>query len=227
MAELILINPAKPLKGKKMATRKRARTAAQKRATAKLIAFNKSRRSGRTSVKRRKSNPARAVSAPAAAPAPRRRRTNPTVSVAKRSRRRRNPTGGASGIMPMLNAALMGAVGATAVGAAMNYLPLPAALKTGYIRPVTQAALALSLGIFGRKFLGRNAVKMAEGALTVTLTETIKQVGSQAGIQLGYYSPGMMMNEYVQPALPMPAPRPEYRNTSYDGMSEYVSEYLS
>lgn len=213
--ELLLVNPAR--KVKKMAKR---RTAAQRRATAKLVALNRARRRGSVASKpRRRRNPVTVVNT-----APARRRRASVRTIARRVRRRRNPAPAMGGAMSMLQTAFMGAIGATAVSAVSGFLPLPDTLKMGQMKNVTTAALALSLGIFGRRFLGRNAIKMAEGALTVALTDSIKTLATSAGMNLGYYSPAVQM----MPAGPMnyglPAPS-AYQNNAYEnsGLGEYVS----
>ncbi len=175
---LMLINPKR-----RSAGRKKPRSAAQKAATKKLVALNRTRRSPA-----RRSNPIKhhrkarhhAVSAPVRHH--RRRRSNP-ISLHKP--------------LAMLMPALYGAGGALVINAAMNYLPLPAMLTTGKVRYATKFGLAMLLGTFGKKLLGAKAHQMAEGAMIVTMTEALKDiVGGATGLQLGD-SDGI---SYISPA---------------------------
>ena len=119
-----------------------------------------------------------------------------------RRRRRSNPIGGMfGGIVPQLMTALKGAGGAIAVNAIYNYVPLPAMLRQGKMVYVTKAALAMFLGVFGRRFLGAAATDMARGALTVITTQAAVEVLANTGLRLGesysgigYYSPGEAMD---------------------------------
>jgi len=200
MEELLLVNPRK--------RRAKGRTAAQRLATSKLVALNKARR---------RKNPA--PRAAATSNPKRRRRAAPSVKSMYR-RRRRNPVSATGGLMPLLNAALMGAAGATAINAAVSYLPLPTALQTGNMKHVTKAAMAIGLGLFGRRFLGKAALSMAQGSLTVTMTDAIKDVAAGAGMSLGYYAPAVTM----APTGPMLEARTSYVNKAYEGagLGEYV-----
>lgn len=180
MAQLMLINPRR-----RSAGRKKTRTAAQKRATAKLVALNKSRK--------RRSNPI------AANPKRRTYRHAAASSAPRRSRRRSNPISLRNPVA-MLMPALIGAGGALAVNAVVNYIPLPAMLTQGRMRYVTKFGIAVLLGTVGRKFLGSKAEKMAEGSMIVTMTDALKDVvGGATGLQLGenddgiaYYSPAQI-----------------------------------
>ena len=152
---------------------KKARTAAQKAATRKMIAANKARRRGgkkRTKTAKRKSRPAVTVAVAASNPKRRRPRRRAAVTV----RARRNPSRRA-GFMGELTASIVpavwGAGGAIATkaisGMVVSRLPLPDALKQGYGRVAVDALLATALGVFGRRFLGNKASMMASGALTL------------------------------------------------------------
>lgn len=140
----------------------------------------------------------------------RRRRRKGSRAVSRR--RRRNPSSRGGGKLsfqralrsPMnfLKPALIGAVGAVAVNTAMSRLVplmLPASMQaqfmTGRMRYLTQGIAAIGLGIVAQKVGVRAAMaeKMAEGSLTVTLTDAIRDFALQAGIPLGgmgYYLPG-------------------------------------
>ncbi len=182
--ELLLINP------KRRSGARKPRSAAQKAATRKLVALNRSKR---------RSNPI------ATNPKRRARRSVARTTTTIRRRRHRNPISLKSP-MALLMPALMGAGGALAVNAAINYLPLPAFAKAGRTRYLTQFGLAFALGVFGKKFIGAKAEEMAKGAMIVTMTNALKDVvGGATGLQLGdagddgaisYYSPAQIA-EYV------------------------------
>lgn len=97
----------------------------------------------------------------------------------------------------MVGPALTGAIGAVAVHSVLTRLPLPPVLMTGKARFVTQGAAAIGLGMLASRFgfIGSGvAAKMAEGALTVTLNDAIKEFAADAGFNLGgmgYYLPGI------------------------------------
>lgn len=199
MSEILLVNP------RRRKSRK-TRSAAQKRATAKMLAANRARRGG---SKRRRKNPAPLS---AVMHNPRRKR--------RASSRRRNPislrrmvSGGASlAPMKLISSALVGAAGATAVNTIMARLPIPVTLMTGRTRYLTQGAAAILLGIVANKvkIVGSGtAAKMAEGSLTVTLHDAIKDVAAGFGMNLGgmgYYLPGRGV-QAVPSASGNPAPR--------------------
>lgn len=149
MPEMLLINPRKRGSAKK---RKTGRSAAQRRATAKLVAMNRARR-GRS-----------------ANPAPRKRRSaaRKVYSTARRvarrvMRRRRNPisTGGlgrlSTYLTPIKDAAVMGA-GAVAMDVAF-----------GYINPMLPASMRKTPGVIG----AGDAVK---AVLTVALGQLLSGV---------------------------------------------------
>lgn len=214
MEELLLVNPRK----RRAKSPKRRRTAAQRRATAKMIAANRSRR---------RSNPVSALANPRKR---RTRRRNPVAANPRRTRRyRRNPIGG--NITNMLTASVQGAAGAMVVNAAYNFLPLPDMLKTGVMSSVTKGALAVGLGMFGGKVLpGRVAAEMAKGALTVTMYDALKGVVDGVVSGLGYYTGGMTFPDVAALSVARtPAPQlSEYVNMpafERAGVSEYMSEY--
>lgn len=203
MAQLMLINPARrPSKRRKAGSRKA--TPAQLRALAKAR---------------------RARAGLSANPSPRRRRRTSLRAVARSTRRRarRNPIG-MGGIMGQLGTAVWGAGGALAVGAAYNMLPLPASLKTGMMSTVSKLALAVGVGLIAKPMIGRNAGKLAEGAMTVVVYEALQgmlpvSVGGSSVAGLGYMSPGLNAGGYALP-----------NNSVMSGMGEYVSgmgEYVS
>lgn len=190
MAELMLLNPAK-------------------RPT-------KRRRKGRALAKGRASRKTRARKNPAT-----RAVMRVSAASAKRRRARRNPIGlSGGGLMSQVMQAAQGAAGALAVDAVMTYVPLPAMLTTGTMRHVTKAGLAIALGLVGKKFLGRAAGRMAEGAMTVAAYSAAKEALGGVGMNLagvGYVSPAQSflpgMAEYINPS-PMG-----------QGVGEYVPNY--
>lgn len=188
MGQLMLINPAKR-------PAKRKATGAQLRALAK----------------------ARKARATAARPNPAKRPAMRAVVRSTRRKARRNPIG-ASGIMADLMGAAQGAGGALAVNAVVNLLPLPASMSAGWQKEAVKMAAAVALGTFGRKFIGRAAGKMAEGAMVVSAYNIISGMvpstfGGSAVAGLGYMSPGMIAGN-VPGVLP---------NGSVAGLGQYVS----
>lgn len=211
--EMLLINPTKR-KARKMA--RKTRTAAQRRATAKLVALNRARRRAKNPAPRRrtraKSGGSKSITI---------RQSNPV----RRIRRRRNPTNPVGGAMGLINSALLGTAGATLVNVTTNFLPLPPMLSTGYAKYLTRGALAIVMGLFGRRLMGRNALKMAEGALTVALTDAVQLAGAGMKMNLGYYAPA---EQYVTPAPMLSAPgMGEYMSGMGDIEEQGVGEYMS
>ncbi len=231
MEELLLINPSKrPRKRKSKGTTKmarktrRTRSAAQKRATARMLAANRARRGG---AKRRTVKARRSHAVYAANPAPRRRKykRNPIAARANPRRRRhykRNPA--SLGIMPLLTEATIGAAGALAVNTAVNWLPLPDALNTGLAKQAVKGAAAVALGLFGGMVLPRaTARKMAAGSLTVTVHEILQSTlsGMLPSAKLGFYPGGAPAPDMSRLMLANPARQSMGTNTMA-GMSEYI-----
>lgn len=178
---LLLINPRKRRKARKSGKRRARRTSA------------------------RRSNPVRAVRHRA-----RSRRRSPVRAYRSRARRRRNPLSLKSmsgGLLDSGLNALMGAGGAIVNDALMTYIPLPAIVKTGPL-----AILAKAFGAFGVGYLAAFAVgktrgaRMTEGALTVLAYQVVKPMVATvvplAGSDiegLGYYSPGMILQDSLSP----------------------------
>jgi hypothetical protein len=186
MEELLIVNPRR----RRARGKRKGRSAAQRAATRKMIAANRSRRSRR--------------SAPSMSINPRRRRRSRSRASARRYRR--NPAtpallrgfriGGTDPMRIVQNAAI-GAVGAIALNAVLSRLPLPMMLMTGRVRYLTQGAVAIGLGMLAANFKlvgSQVAAQAAEGALTVTLADAIKDFAAAAGFPLagmGYYLPGV------------------------------------
>lgn len=189
MAEMLLINPRKrrrnPAKG---------RTAAQRRATAKLVAMNRSRT-------RRRRNPVATV---AAAPMVRRRRmaarrANPAMRT---YRRRRNPAmlGGRFGlgsIMRSVQDALVQGGGAVAMdllyGQIAKFLPSTLQRTPGSIGlgDATKAVITVFLGHMLKGPTRGLSARAATGALTVQAHGIIAGL-LPSTMTLGYYTPGMV-----------------------------------
>lgn len=188
---------------RKRKTRRSRRTAAQRRATAKMLA-------ARWGTRR-------------ASPVRRRRRR--TMSVARvRRHYRRNPSPRIGNVMGLLTNAATGAAGAIAVNAVYGMLPLPATLKTGNMAHVTKAAIAIGLGAMVRN---RMVSEMVKGSLTVTAYDVIKGLVGNAipGLQgMGYYPGGAILPAPMQTALPAPTVS-EYVNSGMEGIDEYLSTY--
>jgi len=225
MADILLINPAKR-KGRKMA-RKKTRSAAQRRATAKLVAMNRRRSSPARRAPRRKArrrNPISIITARTPR-RPARRTRNPLGRRSGRHRRRRNPIslGGVSarGIIGQVKDALIGAGGAVAVDAAYARLSpmLPATLQRMPGSVGAGDAVKALFTILAGKLLSRMtrglSNRMAQGALTVQAHGIVSSM-LPAGL-LGYYSPARIvqgnnrvgptrsgMNAYLRPGAKSP-----------------------
>lgn len=232
MGTLAIINPSTRKSRRKS---RKHRSAAQRAATARLVAFNKSRRRSanpkrrRTHAKRRHS-PTRHYGMN---PAPRK--------TAKRRSRRRGSAGtsiSTRGIMGAIKPAAIGAVGAVAVQAVGNGLGnlLPAGFYSGYTKYAVNAAIAIALGKYGRRFLGGNAIAMQNGALAITAYQVIRDMingttfGASFGLSglrgLGYQGsapvfPGRTM-------LPRPGMSEYFPDSSFNGVnaSGGLSEYF-
>jgi hypothetical protein len=225
MAKILLINPAQR-KGRKMA-RKKTRSAAQRRATAKLVAMNRRRSSPARRAPRRKSrrgrNPITTLTSRVMRRRPARRVSNPLGR--RRVRRRRNPIslGGVSarGIIGQVKDALIGAGGAVAVDAAYARLSpmLPATLQRVPGSVGAGDAVKALFTILAGKLLSRMtrglSNRMAQGALTVQAHGIVSSM-LPAGL-LGYYSPARIvqgnnrvgpiragMNAYLRPGAKSP-----------------------
>lgn len=215
-----------------MATRKKARTAAQKRATKKMIAANRARARG-AAAPARKRRSARRAAPVAAAPARRRRasrrrtggwRITPAKTASRAGRqlryRRPNPI---DFLTTTLMPSVVGGAGALALDVAIGALPLPPALKTGPMAPLVKVAGAVGLGMIASKMVNRRVgEQIAAGALTVQVYNFAKamliKVGQGKIPGLSMYPDGYM-GEYVSgdetPAL------------GYTDSGMQVGEYVS
>lgn len=184
MAEMLLINPRARRKA-----RKAPRSAAQRRATAKLVAMSR----------RRRRNPAPAAAPLAMNPRRRRkmaRRSNP-VRFVRRARRMSNPAMrfSTAGIMAAFQQALVQGAGAVAFGIVhgqvqkflpASLVPTPGSIGIG---DAVKAALTVFIGSALRGPTRGLSVKAATGALTVQAHDLIKTFVPST-LPLGYAAPG-------------------------------------
>lgn len=228
MPQVLLVNPitrkgaAKAIKAAKkgavkMATaRKKPRTAAQKRATAKLVAMNKARRAGsgtkrraarKTTRKVRRSNPVETVMSNPK----RRRRSNPKRRSSKTAAthagrvlryRRRNPVGGMGEFLSQtLVPSAIGGGGALLLDIGLAVLPIPATMKVGAMAPIVRIAGAVGIGALAGMVTSRKtANQIAAGAMTVTLYQIMR--GFLARSLPAGSVPGLSAPPFYDPALP-------------------------
>jgi hypothetical protein len=184
MAEMLLINPRR-----RKARKSTRRSAAQRRATAKLVAMSRRRR-----------NPvARVV---AANPRKRRsykRRSNPVSMTRRVMRRRRNPSMRFSfaGVMAAIQGAVIQGAGAVAFdlihGQVQKFLPanlVPVAGRPG-LGDLVKAGLTVFLGQALSPMTRGLSARAATGALTVQAHALIRGF-VPSSMPLGYASPGMV-----------------------------------
>lgn len=183
MAEMLLINPRARRKA-----RKAPRSAAQRRATAKLVAMSR----------RRRRNPAPAAAPLAMNPRRRRkmaRRSNPIRMI--RRARRSNPAMrfSTAGLMAAVQQALVQGAGAVAFdivhGQVQRFLPASLVPTPGSIGigDAVKAALTVFIGSALRGPTRGLSVKAATGALTVQAHSLIKTFVPST-LPLGYAAPG-------------------------------------
>lgn len=206
---------------------KAKRSAAQKRATAKMIAANRARARGakRATPRKPAARPAAKRSAPRAAPRPKKRTSArrgpggwPITSAAAASRagralrhRRPNPIGGF--VKDTLMPSVVGGAGALALDVAVGMLPLPPALKSGPMAPLVKAAGAVGLGMIASKALGRRTgEQVAAGALTVTVYNVARMMLVKAS---GGRIPGLSgyVDEYVSEYVDYAPPQLGYESS--------------
>jgi hypothetical protein len=189
MAEMLLINPRRRRARK---ARKAGRSAAQRAATRRLVAMNRSRR------RSRRSNPAPAV----VAMNPRRRRmsrrrSNPVRMI----RRRRNPAmlGGFSfrSVIGAMQEALIQGGGAVAMdllhGQINRFLPAMLQRTPGQVGlgDVVKASITVLVGTALRGPTRGLSMKAATGSLTVQAYDIVKNL-LPSTMQLGYMTPGVI-----------------------------------
>lgn len=208
MSQLLLLNPKARSKRKTSAKRKPRRTAAQRAATARMLAANRSRRSVSHN------------------PAPRRSRRKPY---------RRNPIGrarrsvamiGNSGAMGLLKSGVAAGVGAVGVDIAFGQIsrflpasmatPLDATGGTNWLYFVAKFGVAVGVAYVGRKTRFRKFTDAAAVGSATIMAYQITRSMLPASVALGaYVNPGRVMqpasgmnglNAYVGRSLPnMPA----------------------
>ena len=251
MPQVLLVNPS-PRKGstrakaqpkRKLKMAKKARSAAQKAATRKLIAFNRSKARGakRAAPRKPAARPASKRRAARSAPAPKRktRRTSarrgsggwPITSTTAASRagralRHRRPNPINNFMKDTLMPSVVGGAGALALDVAVAMLPLPPALKTGPMAPLVKAAGAVGLGILAGKFVNRRVgEQVAAGGLTVMAYNIGRQLLVKAG---GGKIPGLngYVDEYVSEYVDYNPPQLGYESSGGQvGEAEMLEGY--
>jgi hypothetical protein len=235
MPQVLLVNPS-PRKGIKrksaskgkaaMATRKKPRTAAQKRATAKMIAANRSRKRASPAQKAMVKRSVKRRAAYAASTPKRRKYKRSSVAAASsagRTLRYRRPNPIGNFFKDTLIPSAVGGAGALALDVAVAALPLPPAMKTGPMAPIVKVAGAVGLGMLAGQFLGRKTgEQVAAGALTVTIYNfarvTLNRLSGGKIPGLAMYPDGYL-NAYVSDA--------EVPELGYEGSGMQVGEYVS
>lgn len=189
MAEMLLINPRRRRARK---ARKAGRSAAQRAATRRLVAMNRSRR------RSRRSNPA-----PAAVVAmnPRRRRMARRSNPVRMIRRRRNPAmlGGFNfrTVVSAMQDALIQGGGAVAMdllhGQINRFLPAMLQRTPGQVGlgDVVKASITVLVGTALRGPTRGLSMKAATGSLTVQAYDIVKNL-LPSTMQLGYMTPGVI-----------------------------------
>lgn len=198
MPELMLINPRKRRRKRKM-TAKQARY------------FGKRRK------RRARSRSASPLTGVAMNPRRRRRRT---FTAARRYRRNPIKFSPAAFMKNTLMPSAIGAGGALGLDVVMGFLPLPAAMKTGPMRPVIKLVGAIGIGMLaGMVANRRTAEQITAGAVTVVLYDTLKGFMQKA-------MPNIPLGENDYPALEYMSPAMTVDGMSQnDDMSAYVPEY--
>lgn len=169
------------------ARRSAKQKAASKRNIKKAQAKNRGRGRRKTTTRRR---------------TPKRRRN---TAVARRSNPRRSTRlPSIKGIIDsQVIPAAIGGTGAVIDDLLVNFLPLPAQFKSGWMRHLTKAIGAVLIGYVGGMFLTkRTADQLGAGAMTVVGYNVVRELMANfaPGIPLGeYLDPGM--GEYLDPAL--------------------------
>lgn len=203
MAELMLINPRKRKRRRKMSAKQN-------------MYFGKRRKKRNLGTALMATNPSR--------------RRSYSVSRS-RKRYRRNPIGGGFKPMTFVTQTLMpsaiGAAGALGLDIVMGFLPLPATLKTGPMRPLIRIAGAVGIGmIAGMVTNKRMGEQVGAGALTVVLYDTLKGFVAKTMPTLTL---GDIENDYPSIEYLSPAPQVDnmsaYVGTDYSPVGEYVEGY--
>jgi hypothetical protein len=174
---------------------KKRRTAAQKAATRKLIAFNRGSKRASKPKKHRRHHPVATTN-----PHPhKRRRTrsgNPIFMKKRRHHRKGNPIS-VGGLWSFVKQGSVGAIGALGIDFVMGMAPLPDYLvqrkapdgSINYLYYATKTGAALLLAHFGKGVFGSAAETAAMGSMTVNLYDLFRSI-MPAGIPLGYVNAG-------------------------------------
>lgn len=230
MPHVLIVNPIEEKGARIMA--KKARSAAQKRATAKMIAANRRAR--------RRSNPSTALTTTSSSSRKsKRRRSSGKVT---RYHRRRNPIGGRGGfaldkfLSGTLMPAAVGGGAALALDVLLGVLPLPPALKTGLMRPVVRIGGSLGLGALAGMLGGRKlGEQIAAGALTVIAYDTLRSFMPRVlpnvplaanDLELAYYQAGQEVGAADVEALEALETEEAVGYYEEPGVGEYVEEYV-
>ena len=181
MSELVLINP------RRRGSRKRKMTAKQRQ----FFGPRPKRRKFKARVRRARARTLMAL--------PKKRR--------RVARYRRNPIGGFSVknfAKDTLIPSGIGAAGALGLDLLLGFLPLPAAIKTGPMRPLVKLVGAVGLGMVAGMVGSRKmAEQVTAGAVTVVLYDTIKGFAqkqfptlplSDADYSLEYINPAQVVD---------------------------------
>lgn len=202
---------------------KRRRSAAQKAATARMLAARRAKYSHNPSPRKRRHSRRKMHHNPSA----RHHVKRAYHRIRHHARRyRRNPSPRLGGLGNMLMPAVYGAGGALAIDLVTGYLPLPLAIKVSPARHLIKGLLAVGMGMV---FRGRIGSEMAKGGLTVALHDAAReavqtfapsvQLGAEPTVQdlagIGYYSPAAT----GEPALGF------YQDQGMAGMAGYSTEY--
>lgn len=167
------------------------------------IIFMNPRRKARKARKSRRRSRRSVAAVVHSNPVRRRRRGKRMTLRSVRRGTRRNPLIPAGFVNGQLIPAAQGAAGALALDLALGYIPLPEQLKTGMVRHVTKAALAVGIGVAVEKLSNRTAGKAAAlGALTVVLHDAAREAVAKAApsVRLGEYLSDSDLAEYLSGA---------------------------
>lgn len=223
MSELMLINPRRKKRARKMSAKQRAYFGGgrrKRRASVSGTANPRRRRSSRRRVR---------VSG----------RRNPTAVKVRRLRRSGRRSGGSllagltnpgALIKNTIIPSAIGGAGALAVDIAWGFAPIPANIKSGPLGPVVKLVGAIVLGGLVGKFAGRAVgEKVASGYITVFAYNMAKNAVQKAmpqlalgGYDMGYVSAGMQMPDANGVSAYLTSDVP---SNSAPGMGAYMNEY--
>lgn len=173
----------------------------------------------------------------------RRRVKGTLVTNPKRSRRlrhnprrahrmHRNPITRRDYLSNTLMPAGIGAIGAVGMDIVLGMLPLPAALKTGAVRPLLRLAGAMGMGLLaGMATNKRIGAQVLAGASTVVVYDMLRTMAQKAmpTIPLGDVEPVETVtyadNAHVAELLERQGQADQMSAYADDEVSEYVGEY--